>query len=107
MNIDQLVFPLAKAEYLLTYTAEPGEGGDKRRFWRILMGFQSPITLREALINAVSTESLQPAGDNDFGSLYQAVVLLTGPSGVSRPIQTVWIVLSGENVARFVTAYPA
>lgn len=107
MTISQLSFPLAKAEYLLVYTTEPGEGGDKHKFWRILMGFQSPVTLREAVLNVVSLELLQPAGDNAFGTLYQAVVLLTEPSGMSRFIRTIWIVLSGEDIARFVTAYPA
>jgi hypothetical protein len=37
--ISYFAFPLAKAEYLLNFQAEPGQGGDKRRFWREVMGF--------------------------------------------------------------------
>lgn len=36
----RLEFPLAKAEYLLTHTAEPGQGGDKQNFWQGVMGFE-------------------------------------------------------------------
>jgi len=32
MGIGRLEFPLAKAEYLLSYSTEPGEGGDKHKF---------------------------------------------------------------------------
>jgi hypothetical protein len=38
--ISYFEFSLAKAEYLLNFQAEPGQGGDKRRFWRDIMGFQ-------------------------------------------------------------------
>ena len=32
---------------------------------------------------------------------------LRGPSGVTAQVTTVWIVRTGEEVARFVTAYPS
>jgi hypothetical protein len=38
-KVDRLVIPLSKAEYLLNYSAAAGAGGDKRRFWREVMGF--------------------------------------------------------------------
>jgi hypothetical protein len=31
---------------------------------------------------------------------------ITGPNGRSARVATVWIILTGENVVRFVTAYP-
>ncbi|WP_349262791.1 DUF6883 domain-containing protein [Allocoleopsis sp.] len=37
---------------------------------------------------------------------YQASVPITGSTGLSRQILTVWIVLFGEDIARFVTAFP-
>ena len=46
------------------------------------------------------------AGRNDYGEKYTVLARLKTPSGVSRDIITVWIVLSGEDVPRFITAYP-
>jgi hypothetical protein len=45
-------------------------------------------------------------GRNDYGEKYTVLARLKTPGGVSRDIITVWIVLSGENVPRFITAYP-
>lgn len=100
-----LEFSLAKAEYLLTRVAEPGQGGDKQNFWRGVMGFESAADIQEALL-ALSMDILQPQGQNAFGQLYRAYIRITDPSGLSRQIQTVWIVRFGEDVARFVTAVP-
>lgn len=102
----RLEFPIAKAEYLLNHTTEPGEGGDKRKFWHEVMGFQSAEAIREAVLAEVSLDSLEPQGQNAYGERYQAVILITGPSRVSWLIRTGWIVLFGEDVARFVTAVP-
>jgi hypothetical protein len=49
---------------------------------------------------------LQPVAQNAYGKRYQAIILVTGRSGVSWQIRTGWIVLSGEDIARFVTAFP-
>jgi hypothetical protein len=46
------------------------------------------------------------AGRNDYGEKYTVLARLKTPSGVSRDIITVWMVLSGEEVPRFITAYP-
>lgn len=107
MSINRLSFSLAKAEYFLTYATEPGRGGDKRQFWHVLMGFQSSVSLREALLSEVTIDLLQNAGENAFGTLFEAVVAITGPSGKSSMVRTIWIVHFGEDTARFVTAYPA
>jgi hypothetical protein len=32
--IDRLEFPLAKAQYLLSYSGQQGKGGDKSQFWQ-------------------------------------------------------------------------
>ena len=49
MKIERLEIPLAKAEYLLNHATAPGEGGDKRKFWRDILGFESPESVREAI----------------------------------------------------------
>lgn len=103
---DRFEFPLAKAQYLFHYTGKFGQGGDKRKFWQEVMGFESPEAIREAILATVSLYMLQPQNQNDFGQLYRAYIVLAGASGITRRIRTVWIVLFNENVARFVTAVP-
>lgn len=76
--ISYFEFPLAKAEYLLNFQAEPGQGGDKRRFWRDVMGFQSANVLRQALLAEVTRDLLKPSGQNAYGHLYQATIWITG-----------------------------
>ena len=90
----------------MNYEALLGEERDKQKFWRQVMGFESAADIREAVLAKVSVDLLQPQGQNDYGDRYQATVLVEGPSGVSRSIKTIWIVLFDEDVARFVTATP-
>ncbi len=105
-NATRFEFPLAKAEYLLTYKTVSGVGGDQQNFWRNELGFESAEAIRESILAEVSPSMLQPDRQNDFGNLYRAYVRVTGPSGLSRRIRTVWIVRFNEELARFVTAVP-
>jgi hypothetical protein len=106
MSIDRLELSLEKAGYLFNYTTPSGKGGDKQKFWRAIMGFESPEAIREAILEKVSIDNLEPIAPNNYGDRYQAVILIEGPSGNVRHIRTGWIVLAEENVARFVTAVP-
>ena len=71
------------------------------------MGFDSPQALRAVLLAAMTVDQLRRTGQNDYGIRYEAIVSIAGPSGAVRQIRTGWIVLFGEDTARFVTAYPA
>ncbi len=106
MTINKLDFPLAKAEYLLTRVAEPGEGGDKKNYWQNILGFKSAEAIREAILTSVSISNLQPQGKHQFGDRYTASINIITKSGESRPILTIWLVNFGENTARFITAIP-
>lgn len=105
-QIRSLDFPISKAGYLLFYATPQGKGGDKRRFWHDIMGFAFPQELRAVLLAQVTPEMLQWESQNAYGRIYCAVVSVTGPTGRTRAVRTVWIVRNGEDIARFVTAYP-
>jgi hypothetical protein len=47
-------FTIAKAQYLFNRTTESGVGGDKRKFWRDVMGFESPEAIRAAILAQIS-----------------------------------------------------
>lgn len=100
-------FPLAKAEYLFSRNMDAGIGGDKRKFWQEIMGFNSPQAIRETILKVMSLDILQLQNENDFGQLYRAYIIIENKSGLTIRIRTVWIVLFNENIARFVTAIPA
>lgn len=68
------------------------------------MGFESAEAIRDAVLAEVSIDMLQPQGQNNFGNLYRASIRITGPTGLSRRIRTVWIIRFEEDVARFMTA---
>jgi hypothetical protein len=43
---------------------------------------------------------------NDFGQKFEVRGNLTGPDGKSASLVTVWIILRGDDLPRFVTAFP-
>ena len=109
MNLDQpnqLEFAIDKAKYLLNYSTKSGEGGDKRKFWHEILGFQSAEAIREEILAKVSVELLQLQGSTPYGTRYAATILINSPAGISWQIRTAWIVLEGETIGRFVTAIP-
>ena len=104
--ITALEIPLAKMIYLLNFRVDAGQRNDKTRFWRGQLGFQDPEELRRVLLSMLSVDQLQRTGQNSYGWRYNAVIALTGPSGATWRVRTGWVVLHGESVARFVTAFP-
>ena len=104
--IEHLDFPLAKAQYLLSYRGEQGKGGDKSRFWQNVMGYDRPEAIRDAILQQITPQDLVFQRQDAYGKRYTAVILIAGQLKRSREILTAWIVLNDENIARFVTAVP-
>lgn len=101
-----LVFPIEKAIYLFTRDTEPGQGGNKQKFWREVLGFESPEAIREAILDSIAVTDLEFRRQDQYGERYQAVSLIQGMTDSSWWVRTGWIVRSGETAARFVTAVP-
>jgi hypothetical protein len=101
-----LLFPLAKAEYLLTRVAEPGKGGDKQNYWQKILGFQSSEAIRQAILEEIKIAELQLSGNHPYGDRLIATIEINTPKGRSRPITTIWLVRFNEDIARFITAIP-
>lgn len=62
--------------------------------------------LQQELAKTAGTEGAVHGRFSRFGNKYEASATLTGPSGRSSVVVTIWIVKHGESVPRFVTAYP-
>jgi len=48
----------------------------------------------------------EPVEANEYGQKYEIRGRLRGPNGQSAEFVSAWILLKGENVPRFITAYP-
>jgi len=101
-----LFFPIEKAIYLLTRESLPGEGGDKKKFWTEVLGFDSPENVREAILRRLTVNDLKFQRMSQHGERYQAISLVEGQTGNHRILRTGWIVRHEETIARFVTAIP-
>lgn len=62
--------------------------------------------LENDLRGLASIGDAQAAEENPYGQKYLIRGTLKGPTGRMRTVMTVWIVLRGEDFARFVTAFP-
>lgn len=102
----QLFFPIEKAVYLLTRETEPGKGGDKKKFWREILGFDSPELVRESILDGLQVDDLAFNRPSRHGDRYQAVSSVRDITGSSHRVKTAWIVHPNETTARFVTAFP-
>ncbi|HYU32831.1 MAG TPA: hypothetical protein VEW48_11770 [Thermoanaerobaculia bacterium] len=62
--------------------------------------------LRQEFVSIAASEDATLGQSNAFGQKYEVRGRIEGPKGRRFEIVTVWIVLRGESVPRFVTAYP-
>lgn len=102
----RLIFDRAKTrDYLLSRTHPIGRF--KASFFRSL-GYSdlAPERLEQDFRGLVARTEAIPKGGNAYGRKYEVRGTLTGPSGRQAEVVTIWIVLSGEDVPRLVTAYP-
>jgi hypothetical protein len=62
--------------------------------------------LQGVFMKIAGTDVAVPGRFSRFGNKYEISARLTGPSGRSAAVITVWIVKHSDRVPRFVTAYP-
>ena len=100
-----VIAPAKVRDYLLS-TSHP-VGRFKAPFFASL-GYTSANWQRlekDLLALAVSGDA-ELGKPSPYGQKYEIRGILTGPSGSSVGILTVWIILFGDDAPQFVTAYP-
>lgn len=105
-NGDRVVIdPRKLREYALSPTHSVGRF--KAAFF-MRLGFTAETweSLDQELRRLAVQEEAEPSEDTVFGRKYVVRGRITSPTGESADILSVWIVLHGEEVARFVTIYP-
>lgn len=100
-----IVEPAKVRDYLLS--TEHPVGRTKARFFAAL-GFtrsEWPL-LEQALLDLAVRGNSERGQASPFGQKYAVRGDIQGPSGREAEVVSIWIVLVGEDVPRFVTAYP-
>ncbi len=105
-NADRAVVEPAKVrDYLLS--PEHPVGRFKAAFFRAL-GYTADQweVLRADLALVAQSADATPTELGPFGQKFEVRATLTSPLGRTAKITAVWIVRTGEDVPRFVTAFP-
>jgi len=105
-NRDKAYIPPQKlTDYLLSGTHSVG--GAKARFFRSL-GFNETTVeqLKQALLKIAFTGQVKEREISPYGVKYVVDGILETPRGDTVFIRTIWIVETGYENPRFVTAYP-
>ncbi len=105
-HIDEAHIPESKISgYLLAIHHPSGRG--KALFFNGL-GFRAdqPTDLRHALLQHAADNAVSSVERTTFGAKYPIEGRISGPTGISATIRSVWFVESGERKPRFITAYP-
>ena len=62
--------------------------------------------LRDDLLDIARTGAATAGQPSPFGMKFEVDGILAGPSGRSARFRTIWMLRTGENHPRFVTAFP-
>lgn len=100
-----IVEPEKVREYLLSATHPVGRF--KAAFFSVL-GYtdENWAELQRDLLRIAADGEAVQGKFSRFGNKYEVPAILTGPSGRSAAVLTVWIVRHGEEIPRLVTAMP-
>lgn len=95
-------------EKLTAYLLVPREWDDKSKFLR-QAGFarDNPHLLLAAIRALAAQAEAEEDRENDYGVFLRAEGLLTGPSGKSLSVVTIWLRAEATGQTRFVTLKPS
>ena len=105
-NAEQAIIAPAKLrDYLLN---EDNPRGRSKALFLGKLGFRRErwIELETALRTDHLTADAEEVQGNRFGRKFRIVAPITGPSGETAIMKSIWIVHHGEDIPRLATAYP-
>lgn len=105
-NAEKAIVEREKITDYLLNPAHPDNGG-KAAFFKYL-GFRRVAweKLAEAFLELAQAAEVAGTMKSPHGQKYVIVGRIESPGGKSAAVQTIWVVDSGYDVARLVTAYP-
>jgi hypothetical protein len=105
-NAERAIIDPAKLHGYLLSSSHP-VGRFKARFFTAL-GFSSDrwTELDSALRAQHLSQAAEGPSSTPHGEFYTVRAILIGPAGASARVVSVWCIRRGEDLPRFVTAYP-
>ena len=104
-NADRAVIPREKLQGYLLSSVHP-LGKFKAAFFRSL-GYNTLLWKRlEKDFRSILGNDAKYGEQTDYGQKFEVRGRIVGPTGKAFFIVTVWIVLTGEDFPRFITAFP-
>jgi hypothetical protein len=67
----------------------------------------SPVSRESDLREQILSLEAEPGRASRYGQKYEILGPLVGPNGNTAWVRAIWIVLTGETIARLVTLIPA
>ena len=106
-NRESAYIPPSKlVDYLLSETHPVGRS--KAKFWRAVGFDETNVAMLErGLIAIAHSEEVKEIVSSPYGVKYVIEGTLQTPAGNLIQVRTVWIIDTGQDHPRFVTAYPA
>ena len=104
-NADSALIEDSKLREYLLATEHP-VGRYKARFFRALGYTRDNAERLEADLRQVLKNEVEDIVEIEFGTKYVIRGHLVAPAGTTTAIVTVWIILTGEDAPKLVTAYP-
>jgi hypothetical protein len=105
-NRDRAVVELAKVTDYLLNPSHPDNGGKARFFGDAGFSARDPETLTTALRRIAASENVVIRTESRHGVKFVLDGMLERPGARAVTVRTVWIVESGRDAPRLVTAYP-
>ncbi|MGH8582937.1 MAG: DUF6883 domain-containing protein [Gammaproteobacteria bacterium] len=104
-NAEHALIPTEKVRDYLLSSSHP-VGRFKAVFFRALGYMDGDWERLEGDIRSVLTNDATVGERTEYGQKLEVRGGITGPTGRSTEIVTAWIILKGESIPRFITAYP-
>jgi hypothetical protein len=103
------IVDVAKVGDYLLNASHPENGGKAEFFRRLGYVRERPEALAEAHRSVASAGTIATSAQSPHGQKFVVDGDLPAPTGQTggRAVRTVWIINTGEDVPRLVTAYPA
>lgn len=105
-NANLAVVPERKLTHYLLNPAHPDNGGKAEFFTSLGFRVSEWEVLAAALRDLAGTSPVSQQAESPHGRKYVIVGRIESPDGKPALVQTIWIVDTGTDVARLVTAYP-
>jgi hypothetical protein len=104
-NAESAIIPKEKLQDYLLSQSHP-IGRFKAAFFRSMGYSLDNLESLERDIRSLLSNEVEKSQETEYGKKFDVRGKICGPSGQRAEIVTVWIVLKGKDVPRFITSYP-